>query len=102
MANFTDILVDADGDAKIEHGDFAIGNSDPQHIQHITFSQPGDWKQFPLIGFGVMQRLNSPGDLVSSNSIKSDLTLHLTLDNYKVIKITTGQTISELKINASR
>lgn len=97
-----DILIDNDGDLSYKNGDFDIAPSDAQHIQHIVFANPGDYKQSPLVGFGIIKRLNSPNNLQGVNSIKGDLTLQLVMDGFKVRKIVAGAEISNLKIDAVR
>jgi hypothetical protein len=97
-----DILVGEDGDLQISKGDFFVGDSDLQHITHIVFASPGDYKQSPIIGVGIMKKLNSPVALQGANSLKSEITLQLTADNYKVKKIVVGSSVSQLKIDAER
>lgn len=54
-----DLLCDADGDLKIENGDFIIGNSDQRHNYDIMASNTGDWKEYPLVGFNALYYINS-------------------------------------------
>jgi len=37
-------------------GDFAIGESDNQHLYDIINSFPGWWKQFPQVGVGIQTK----------------------------------------------
>lgn len=99
---FKDIIIADDGGFKASNGDFFVAPSDTQHIQHIVFSNPGDWKQSPIVGFGVVKQLNSPVNLGGINRIKSGITLQLTMDGYKVMKVTAGNTIGSIKIDAKR
>lgn len=77
----TDFLLDQDGDLLIRDGDFAVGESDDQHIEDIITAFPGWWKQFPLLGVGIFQNIKSsqnPQDL--ERSIK----INLQSDGYDV------------------
>jgi len=49
-----------DGDLQIKDGDFVIGYSDDQHIEHLLLAHVGEYTQFPLIGIGVSDYLLSP------------------------------------------
>jgi hypothetical protein len=57
-----DILYNEEGTFKIVNGDFAIGESDAQHIQDILEFNPGDLKEYPTVGVGVHRQLKgNPG-----------------------------------------
>lgn len=79
-----DFLDDSDGDLKIENGDFIAGNSDNQHIADIIASFPGENKQFPLVGVGVMQYLNSTS---RDQQLESSIKQQLESDGYQVNSI---------------
>lgn len=70
---FQDYLLDEDGDLLIQNGDFVVGPSDDQHIADILQSFQGEWKQFPLLGVGLLTFLKSqtPNDAI--NTIKQQL-----------------------------
>lgn len=46
-------------DLEIRDGDLLIANSDRQHQQHILIAEKGDYKQFPELGVGILNLLNS-------------------------------------------
>jgi len=77
-----DILVDVnnDNDLIIQGGDFKIGESDQQHIAHIILAQPGEYKQWPLIGFGIRNYVNG----IIDASAKRKLKLQLKSDGYGI------------------
>lgn len=102
MKKAKDILLASDGDLSHENGDFIVGESDFQHVQNIVIASPGDYKQYPIIGFSAFKKLNSPAVLNNANAIKADLTLQLTMDGFKVRKITVGNQIGDLKIDCTR
>lgn len=68
-------------DLLIQNGDFAIAESDTQHIADTINSFPGWWKQEPQDGIGVFAYLNSAGQ---QQSLKRQLMIQLTSDGYKV------------------
>ena len=42
-------------------GDFAISESDEQHVSDTISAFPGWWKQNPADGVGILQYINSTG-----------------------------------------
>ncbi len=99
MATAKDILF-SDNDYLFENGDFVIGDSDTQHIQDIVFENAGAYKQFPLVGVGIYNFLNSSGaELILSREIN----LQLVTDGYKVNEINfNGTDVSDFTIDAIR
>lgn len=81
MAVFKDFLLDDGGDLLIQNGDFAIGRSDQQHVQDIINSYPGWWKQYPNVGVGVMNYLNSSGQ---QQKLQRNIIIQLQSDGYVV------------------
>jgi len=75
-----DFLFDENGDIIIEDGDFAIGYSDEQHIQDLLFANKGEYKQFPLMGVGIIGFLKSPLDLVNRSKLEREINLQLEAD----------------------
>ena len=71
---FQDFLLGEDEDILIQNGDLVIGPSDNQHIEDIITSFAGDFKQFPQLGFGIMQYLKSENGKAAINEIKNQLT----------------------------
>ena len=49
-----DILLDSNNDLQLYNGDFVIDNSDQQHVEHIVHAQKGEYKNYPITGFGVV------------------------------------------------
>jgi hypothetical protein len=88
-----DILFE-NGDVKIQDGDFAVGDSDVQHINDIITLNKGEHKQNLAIGFGMNKQLQS---VVTAQRFKRDLKLALAQDGMDVdIDISKG--IDNLKI----
>ncbi|RWW91867.1 hypothetical protein [Flavobacterium cerinum] len=75
-----DILLDDDFNPLIQNGDFVIGQSDQQHVNCIFLAHPGEYKQFPLVGFGASRYLKST--TASKEKFIRDLTIQLELDGY--------------------
>ncbi|AYO58196.1 oxidase [Chryseobacterium sp. 6424] len=46
-------------DLEIKNGDFAVGESDSQHTEHILIANKGEYKAAPELGVGITQMLNS-------------------------------------------
>ncbi len=68
-----DFILNAAGDLQISGGDFVVGSSDTQHVLDIIQSSIGSWKQFPLVGVGVMNYLKSQNGQALGNVIKTQL-----------------------------
>jgi hypothetical protein len=71
--------VDDSYDLLIENGDFVIGNSHVQHVRHIFAAHPGTYKQYPKLGIGIKDDINSPMD----QSLIRKVQIHLKSDGYK-------------------
>lgn len=75
MATAKDFKSDTDGDLYIASGDFAIFESDSQHIVDLITSNKGDWKEYPLCGVGIDNYINSnTSQLFLTKDIKAQLT----------------------------
>jgi len=93
-----DFLLDSNGDLLIENGDFVVGASDPQNIQDTINAYAGYWKQFPTLGVGIEQYLNSPG---LAGELKRLITVQLQSDGFTVNSITVDQFFN-VQIDATR
>jgi len=99
MAAAKDILLSAN-DLLFENGDFSIGNSDPQHIEDLIFENAGAYKQFPLVGVGIINYLNSSG---SQLILKRNIKTQLETDGYRVDAVKfTNNDISNFTVDAIR
>jgi hypothetical protein len=90
-----DILHDDDGNILFENGDFAFGQSDQQHIGDIFIAQPGEIKEFPVVGFGAINYIKSR---VSESEFKRDLKVQLQYDGYTNATIDMSKGIENLKV----
>lgn len=75
-----DILLNEVGDLLIEDGDFSVGIADEQHVEHIIQVQKGEFKEFPLLGFGIENYLKTNTEPLE---FKRDLKVQLEYDGYK-------------------
>ena len=89
-----DLATDTDGDILIDPitGDFKILPSDKQHVSDILQSFAGWWKQFPLLGVGVMNFVNSSGQ---NDNLSRLIKINLQSDGYSNI----ASTVVSLDIN---
>jgi hypothetical protein len=79
-----DITLDDNLDLIIENGDFKVSDSDMQHIELICLTDVGHWKQFPLLGVGIMKYIASSGQ---QDALKRAINIQLASDGYKVNQI---------------
>lgn len=70
-----------ENDIYITGGDFAITESDNQHIADTLNAFPGWWKENPADGIGVFSYVNSAGQ---EQALKRAIQIQLTSDGYKV------------------
>lgn len=75
-----DISIDDNFDLIIENGDFVTGQSDQQHVNCIFMAHPGEYKQFPLVGFGASKYLKKSTE--TKQKFMRNLTMQLELDGY--------------------
>ena len=87
MAKAKDIRFDdASGDLFINplSGDFEIAESDTKHVEDIIQSFVGDWKQFPLLGVGIIRYSSSTSKL---QSLLRNINVQLKGDGFKLDKV---------------
>ena len=99
MATAKDILYISNS-YDFTNGDFNVGDSDTQHIQDIVFENIGAYKQYPLVGVGIINYLNSSGaQLLLSREIQ----IQLELDGYLVNEIHfTDSNVNNFTVDAIR
>lgn len=92
-----DIALEQDtNDIRLEGGDFKIESSDLQHVEHIVHNQKGEYKEFPLLGFGAENYLKTNTEGVA---FKRDLKVQLEYDGYKNPDIDISEGIWNLVIS---
>jgi hypothetical protein len=73
-----DILLDSDGDEKVDNGDFAIGDGSLEDCECILNSNTGTVKSDPLIGANLFLLMNGQ---VTKTEIRQRVQLNLARDN---------------------
>ena len=100
----SDILLSRDQSTNVDsfvfiNGDFAIAESDEQHIQDIFESAPGWWKEFPLLGVNINSYVKSAGkeqeiQVLGAIQLKSDgyqnVTVNATYKNDGTLNVATN------------
>jgi hypothetical protein len=59
---FVDFILDENGDALIQNGDFVIGDATNQYIMDTLQTEKGEYKATPQFGVGSSSFLNGPKD----------------------------------------
>lgn len=90
-----DIMLDENYDLLIRNGDFVVDDSEVQEAALIALSEPGDWRQWPTIGFGALRRMKGVEDKVS---FVSGLKLALSADGKTPKKIDVSQGVKNFKV----
>ena len=75
-------------DLTIANNDFAIAESDNQHLYDIINSFPGWWKEFPQVGVGIQNYVNSSG---KQQELSRNMRVQLEADGYTVNSLTISQ-----------
>jgi len=91
-----DILLDENNELLIIGGDFVMGQSDQQHVKNIVESFKGEYKQNPLVGFGVINYLKRDDKIESE--FRRDLKIQLENDGYNDSNIDLTKGFEQLKI----
>ncbi|MGV0922418.1 hypothetical protein [Empedobacter tilapiae] len=76
-------------------GDFDLGESDQQHVGDIFIAQKGEFKEFPLLGFGAINYVKTT---ISEYQFARELSIQLEYDNYLNPTIDTTEGIEKTKI----
>ena len=92
-----DILLDSDQElVATTAGDFRVGDASNNIIKYIIVSHIGNWKEFPLVGVGIYDYLNSN---VSAEEIESVITTALAADVFKNPAVDASDFPSTIDIN---
>ena len=73
--------------APFKDGDWNIGESDQQHIEHVCMSAPGHFKSSPMLGVNLIDYINSPMSPKTVSELERKIRLNLELDGASNIKI---------------
>jgi hypothetical protein len=81
-------------------GDFVISDSDLQHQEDIVSENVGSYKQYPVLGVGIIQYLNSSGSI---GVLKRSIQIQLESDGYIVKEIAFNSVnVNEFTVDAER
>jgi hypothetical protein len=90
----TDILLRDDFTVRIENGDFVLDRSDAQNQQLIVKANKGNYLEFPTLGVGIDNYLNSALEQ-HIVKLKKDIQVNFALDNYALVTLSVnGDTIN--------
>jgi len=76
------LLLGADGDLLVEGGGLAVGVSDAQSVELLVSACKGEFKEFPMLGVGLVNYLKKQN--TSIDSLKREIDINLKADGYKV------------------
>jgi hypothetical protein len=79
-----DILLDENGDLAIANGDFVIGDATDQEVEAVLTFNPGDLKEDPIFGPGLIRLIKSN---VSAIEIKQIIKFQLKRDGKSYEKL---------------
>jgi phage baseplate assembly protein W len=83
-----DILLDETGDLAVSaEGDLVVGFADNQHIADVLESTPGNWKQWPLVGVGLMHYVNAPLTPALARALEKEIRVQLEYDDAQEIEV---------------
>jgi len=88
------ILIDDDLEIN-ETGDFRLGFSDEQSIDHILRAYKGEFRQAPTIGVGIALELNSP---LSNDGLEAKIRRDLDVDSWSIASLLVSSAGSDKKI----
>lgn len=94
MAN--DILMSVDNDILFHDGDFFIGDSGDQHVQHILTAEKGQYYANPLVGIGIKKYINGPFDRVQ---LAREIREQLQSDGFNIRRLFIGKNTDQLEID---
>jgi hypothetical protein len=76
-------------DLLFEDGDFAVGQSDAQHLELLLISQQGQWKQQPSTGCNLPQNINGS----NINSLERTIRIQMEADGFSIHTLNIGQNL---------
>lgn len=87
-------------DLEIRNGDLFVDYSDGQSIEFILKADRGQFRQWPLIGVGILRQKNGS---VRPQELKQEIKLQLRSDNFKVktLNVISGDQMG-IEIDAKR
>lgn len=91
-----DFLIDEEtGDLLIKNNDLAIGDSNPQTVQDILQTVPGEYKFYPYVGCDIWRFLNGSATL---DEIKNTVKKQLEIQKFTVFDVVIETNNSQVNI----
>ena len=84
MTQRHDIILTDNEELQFLVGDFLVGVSDQQHVQHILKAQKGHYYQNPLIGLGANDLINGT---IDRDLLKQQIKIQLKSDKYNPLEV---------------
>lgn len=101
-----DYLSDDNDDLQIADGDWVVDDCDEQDIVLVMRSDKGNWKQWPLCGYGVTKDLNAPLTPSIVRARKKELQAQLEANAFEVDEIdyviNNNGDLEDIQVHASR
>ena len=95
--NTLDILLDDNQDFQDDgDGDFLTGDCSNRYIQYLVVSFQGHYKEFPLVGLGIENYLNSS---VNKQILERDIIAQLTADIFVTPDVDLSNFPDDIAIN---
>ncbi|GGF22195.1 hypothetical protein [Hymenobacter cavernae] len=82
-------------------GDFAVGESDAQHVDLLLQTMQGEWREDALVGVGVTRYLKSPYGPAQASQLSREITIQLVRDGFTVLEVEVSD-LTNASINAER
>ena len=79
-----DILLSNENELQTLRGDFLVGDSDAQHVQHIIEATKGNFLENPTIGVNIAEYRNGN---ISLADLTKRVRLELQKDGYRLYKV---------------
>jgi len=87
--------------APIVNGDWNVGFSDEQHIEHILMAAPGHFKNAPLLGVNMIEYINSTLSPVTVAELEKKIRLNIESDEAKNILVSIDAQTATIKANGT-
>lgn len=97
MAKAFDILLDEEDELEFANGDFAVGISEAQNLDHLTRAVPGSMKGEPTTGIGIVRYMKRRMNVVE---LYSEVKEQLKADNWQNESLYINE--QEVTINGER
>jgi hypothetical protein len=96
-----DFILTADYDLATAGGDVVLAEADEQHHALLLLTNPGEWRQSPLTGVGLLRWLAGPMDERRRAELQRLITIQLQRDGYQVATVQVAAD-STLQLDAYR